>query len=204
MDINAISIGPNPPKDVHAIIEIPLGGAPVKYEIAEASGALRVDRFLHTAMFYPGNYGFVPHTLSADGDPCAVLVVSQGHVVPGAIVRCRPVGALMMEDEAGGDEKIIAVPVDALAPFYSNIRSYRDLPPIMCEQIAHFFQHYKDLEKGKWVTIVKWLDVKGAEKLVLDAIARAAKPQAGGKVTRSAAPASVQPAGRRLRARRKE
>jgi inorganic pyrophosphatase len=133
-----------------------------------------------------------------------VLVVSQVQVVPGAIVRCRPVGALMMEDEAGGDEKIIAVPVDALAPFYSNIRSYRDLPPIMCEQIAHFFQHYKDLEKGKWVTIVKWLDVKGAEKLVLDAIARAAKPQAGKKVTRSAAPASVQPAGRRPRARRKE
>jgi inorganic pyrophosphatase len=125
-------------------------------------------------------------------------------VVPGAIVRCRPVGALMMEDEAGGDEKIIAVPVDALAPFYSNIRSYRDLPPIMCEQIAHFFQHYKDLEKGKWVTIVKWLDAKGAEKLVLDGIARAAKAQAGDKVTRSAAPASVQPAGRRPRARRKE
>jgi inorganic pyrophosphatase len=124
--------------------------------------------------------------------------------VPGAIVRCRPVGALMMEDEAGGDEKIIAVPVDALAPFYSNIRSYRDLPPIMCEQIAHFFQHYKDLEKGKWVTIVKWLDAKGAEKLVLDAIARAAKAQARDKVTRSAAPASVQPAGRRPRARRKE
>jgi inorganic pyrophosphatase len=179
MDINAISIGPNPPKDLHAIIEIPLGGAPVKYELDKASGALRVDRFLHTAMFYPGNYGFIPHTLSADGDPCDVLVVSQVQVVPGAIVRCRPVGALLMEDEAGGDEKIIAVPVDALAPFYSNIRSYRDLPPIMCEQIAHFFQHYKDLEKGKWVTIVKWLDAKGTEKLVLDAIARAAKGQPG-------------------------
>ena len=105
------------------MIEIPLGGAPVKYELDKASGALRVDRFLHTAMFYPGNYGFIPHTLSADGDPCDVLVVSQVQVVPGAIVRCRPVGALMMEDEAGGDEKIIAVPVDALAPFYSNIRS---------------------------------------------------------------------------------
>ena len=116
MDINAISIGPNPPKDLHAIIEIPLGGAPVKYELDKASGALRVDRFLHTAMFYPGNYGFIPHTLSADGDPCDVLVVSQVQVVPGAIVRCRPVGALLMEDEAGGDEKIIAVPVDALAP----------------------------------------------------------------------------------------
>ena len=204
MDINAISIGPNPPKDLHAIIEIPLGGAPVKYELDKASGALRVHRFLHTAMFYPGNYGFIPHTLSADGDPCDVLVVSQVQVVPGAIVRCRPVGALLMEDEAGGDEKIIAVPVDALAPLYSNIRSYRDLPPIMCEQIAHFFQHYKDLEKGKWVTIVKWLDAKGAEKLVLDAIARAAKAQAGEKVTRGAAPASVRPAGRRPKARRKE
>ena len=133
--------------------------------------------------------------MSADGDPCDVLVVSQVQVVPGAIVRCRPVGALLMEDEAGGDEKIIAVPVDALAPFYSNIRSYRDLPPIMCEQIAHFFQHYKDLEKGKWVTIVKWLDVKGAEKLVLDAIARAAKAQAGDKVTRSCR-TSVSPASR--------
>jgi inorganic pyrophosphatase len=183
MDINAISIGPNPPKDLHVVIEIPLGGAPVKYELDKASGALRVDRFLHTAMFYPGNYGFIPHTLSSDGDPCDVLVVSQVQVVPGAIVRCRPVGALLMEDEAGGDEKIVAVPVDALAPFYSNVRSYRDLPPMMCEQIAHFFQHYKDLEKGKWVTIVKWLDVKEAEALVLDAIARAAKAQAGGKVT---------------------
>ena len=125
MDINAISIGPNPPKDIHVVIEIPLGGAPVKYELDKASGALRVDRFLHTAMFYPGNYGFIPHTLSADGDPCDVLVVSQVQVVPGAIVRCRPVGALMMEDEAGGDEKIIAVPVDALAPFYSE---YSQLP----------------------------------------------------------------------------
>jgi inorganic pyrophosphatase len=174
MDIAAISAGPNPPKDLHVVVEIPLGGTPVKYELDKASGALMVDRFLHTAMFYPGNYGFIPQTLSLDGDPCDVLVVSQVQVVPGAIIRCRPVGALVMEDEAGGDEKIIAVPVDALAPFYSNVRSYRDLPKIMCEQIAHFFQHYKDLEKGKWVTIVKWVDVKGAEKLVLDAIARAA------------------------------
>jgi inorganic pyrophosphatase len=182
MDIAAISAGPNPPKDIHVIVEIPLGGTPVKYELDKASGALKVDRFLHTAMFYPGNYGFIPQTLSLDGDPCDVLVVSQVQVVPGAIIRCRPVGALVMEDEAGGDEKIIAVPVDALAPFYSNVRSYRDLPKIMCEQIAHFFQHYKDLEKGKWVTIVKWVDVKGAEKLVLDAIARAEKT-ASGKVS---------------------
>src|SRR6266436_7308658 len=128
MDIGAISIGPDPPKDIHAVIEIPLGGAPVKYELDKASGALMVDRFLHTAMFYPGNYGFIPHTLSADGDPCDVLVVTQVQVVPGAIVRCRPVGALLMEDESGRDEKIIAVPVDALAPFYKDVRSYRDLP----------------------------------------------------------------------------
>ena len=173
MDLTRISAGANPPKDIHAVIEIPLGGVPVKYEIDKASGALFVDRFLHTAMFYPGNYGFIPHTLSADGDPCDVLVVSQVPVVPGAVIRCRPVGALVMEDEAGGDEKILAVPVDALHPFYTGIGSFKDLPAIMCEQIAHFFQHYKDLEKGKWVTILKWLDVDGAEQLVLDAIERA-------------------------------
>ena len=127
MDIGAISVGPDPPKDIYAVIEIPLGGAPVKYELDKASGALMVDRFLHTAMFYPGNYGFIPQTLSADGDPCDVLVVTQVQVVPGAIVRCRPVGALLMEDEAGRDEKIIAVPVDALAPFYADIRNYRQV-----------------------------------------------------------------------------
>ena len=203
MDVSAISVGLDPPRDIHAVIEIPLGGAPVKYELDKRSGALRVDRFLHTAMFYPGNYGFIPHTLSADGDPCDVLVVTQVQVVPGAIVRCRPVGALLMEDEAGRDEKIIAVPVDALAPFYADIRGYRDLPPIMCEQIAHFFRHYKDLEKGKWVTIVKWLDVKGAEKLVLEAIARAEKAQASDRLTRSAAPARVRETARRPKARRR-
>jgi inorganic pyrophosphatase len=173
MDIRQIPVGKNPPKDVNAVIEIPLGGVPVKYEIDKDSGALFVDRFLHTAMFYPGNYGFIPHTLSADGDPCDVLVVSQVPVVPGAVIRCRPVGALVMEDEAGGDEKILAVPVDALHPFYKGVQSYRDLPPIMCEQMAHFFQHYKDLEKGKWVTIVRWLDAEGAEQLIVEAIARA-------------------------------
>lgn len=173
MDISRISSGRNPPKDIHAVIEIPLGGVPVKYEIDKESGALFVDRFLHTAMFYPGNYGFIPHTLSADGDPCDVIVVSQVPVVPGAVIRCRPVGALVMEDEAGGDEKILAVPVDALHPFYNGVQSYRDLPQIMCEQIAHFFQHYKDLEKGKWVTIVKWLDAEGAEQLVMEAVERA-------------------------------
>ena len=176
MDISKIPVGIDPPFDLNAIIEIPQGGEPVKYELNKESGAMFVDRFLHTAMFYPGNYGFIPHTLSADGDPCDILVVSQVPVVPGAVIRCRPVGALVMEDEAGGDEKILAVPVEALHPFYTGVQSYRDLPPIMCEQIAHFFQHYKDLEKGKWVTVVKWLDVGAAEQLVTDAIARATRP----------------------------
>ncbi len=125
MDLSLISAGRNPPKDIHAVIEIPLGGVPVKYEIDKKSGALFVDRFLHTAMFYPGNYGFIPHTLSDDGDPCDVLVISQVPVVPGAVIRCRPVGALVMEDEAGGDEKIIAVPVDDAA---SVLYRHRQLP----------------------------------------------------------------------------
>ena len=173
MDLRMISAGQEPPRDLHAVIEIPLGGVPVKYEMDKASGALFVDRFLHTAMFYPGNYGFIPHTLSLDGDPCDILVVTQVPVVPGAVIRCRPVGALIMEDEAGGDEKIIAVPVDRLHPFYTGVHSYRDLPSIMCDQIAHFFQHYKDLEKGKWVSITNWLDTEPAERIVMEAIARA-------------------------------
>jgi inorganic pyrophosphatase len=150
------------------------GGVPVKYELDKRSGALFVDRFLHTAMYYPGNYGFIPHTLSEDGDPCDVLVTTQVPVVPGAVIRCRPVGALLMQDEAGKDEKVLAVPADALNPFYSGIRNYSDLPPIVCEQIAHFFKHYKDLERGKWVSDVKWLDASRAEQLIIEAIARAA------------------------------
>jgi inorganic pyrophosphatase len=174
MDLRLIPAGKNPPIDLNAVVEIPLGGVPVKYEFDKATGALFVDRFLHTAMFYPGNYGFIPGTLSADGDPCDILVISQVPVVPGAVIRCRPVGALIMEDEAGIDEKIVAVPVDRLHPFYAGIRSYSDLPTIMTDQIAHFFQHYKDLEKDKWVTIVRWLDAAGAEQVVMDAIQRGA------------------------------
>ena len=175
MDLKLVSIGRNPPHDLNAVIEIPLGGVPVKYEFDKESGALFVDRFLHTAMFYPGNYGFIPHTLSDDGDPCDVMVISQVPVVPGAVIRCRPVGALLMEDEAGNDEKILAVPVDSLHPFYKGILSYRDLPDVMVEQIAHFFQHYKDLEKGKWVSIVKWLDAREAEQLIMEGIKRGKK-----------------------------
>jgi inorganic pyrophosphatase len=173
MDLSKITSGRNPPKDIHAFIEIPVGGLPVKYELDKQSGALFVDRFLHTAMYYPGNYGFIPHTLSEDGDPCDVMVIAPVAVVPGAVVRCRPVGALLMEDQAGADEKILAVPADDLHPFYKGVGSYRDLPEIVREQIAHFFEHYKDLEKGKWSSIGKWLDVAEAERLIMAAIARA-------------------------------
>jgi inorganic pyrophosphatase len=172
MDIAKIAIGVAPPHDINVIIEIPQGGEPIKYEVDKVSGALRVDRFLHTAMFYPANYGFIPHTLSPDGDPCDVLVVAHVPVMPGAVVRSRPIGALLMEDEAGGDEKIIAVPVEALHPFYKDVRSYQDLPPLLCEQIAHFFSHYKDLERGKWVKVARWVGPEEARELVREAIAR--------------------------------
>jgi len=174
MDISKIPTGQNPPDDVNAIIEIPQGGLPIKYEMDKDSGALFVDRFLHTSMQYPANYGFVPHTLSEDGDPCDILVVSQTPVVPGAVIRCRPIAALMMTDEAGPDEKIIAVPVDALHPFYRGVRSHLDLPLILRDQIAHFFQHYKDLEKDKWVTIVEWVGVDEAKALIVAGLQRAA------------------------------
>ena len=172
MDITKIPTGVNAPYDIYAVIEIPQGGEPVKYEMDKASGALFVDRFLHTAMFYPGDYGFIPHTLADDGDPCDVLVVNPTRVVPGAVVRCRPIGALMMEDEAGGDEKILAVPVDALHPFYAGIASWRQLPSILTEQIAHFFTHYKDLEKGKESRITRWADAEEAAELIRAGMAR--------------------------------
>ena len=132
-----------------------------------------VDRFLHTSMVYPANYGFIPHTLSGDGDPCDVLVIGQLPVISGAVIRSRPIGILWMEDQAGADEKIIAVPVDDLHPFYSKVTSYKDLPEILCEQIAHFFEHYKDLEKGKWVKNLKWQGVDEAKQAILDGIERA-------------------------------
>jgi inorganic pyrophosphatase len=170
MDLSKIPIGENPPYDVNAVIEIPQGGEPVKYEMDKASGALFVDRFLHTAMFYPGNYGFIPHTLADDGDPLDIVVVGPTPVVPGAVIRCRPIGALKMRDEAGGDEKVLAVPVDALHPFYRDVGSWRDLPVILTEQIAHFFMHYKDLEKGKSVQMDGWADPDETAELIRTAI----------------------------------
>ena len=174
MNLDAIPVGPNPPWDVNVVIEIPQGGLPVKYEMDKASGALFVDRFLHTAMYYPGNYGFVPHTLSDDGDPCDVIVLNPTPVVPGCIIRSRPIGVLKMEDEAGGDEKIIAVPVDKLHPFYTNVVTYKDLPASLIEQIEHFFVHYKDLEKGKFVKSAGWVGPDEAAKMITDGIVRAA------------------------------
>ena len=174
MDINRIAVGKAPPYDINAVIEIPAGGSPVKYELDKDSGALFVDRFLHTAMFYPANYGFIPHTLSSDGDPCDVLVVSHVPVVAGAVIRSRPIGALKMEDEAGGDEKIIAVPVDKLHPFYNDVQVYSDLPLILLQQIEHFFVHYKDLEKGKFVKSSGRVGPDEAAKMITDGIVRAA------------------------------
>jgi inorganic pyrophosphatase len=170
MDISKIPVGQNAPWDVNVIIEIPMGGEPIKYEVDKASGALFVDRFLHTAMYYPCNYGFLPHTLSDDGDPCDMLVVGRRPIQPGAVLRSRPIGVLIMEDEAGLDEKILAVPVDKLHPFYSDVKSYKDLPEILLDQIAHFFQHYKDLEKGKWVKIKRWGDAEEAAKIIQHSI----------------------------------
>jgi len=176
VDISKISIGRNAPWDVNVLIEIPMGGAPVKYEIDKASGAMFVDRFLHTAMHYPANYGFIPHTLSEDGDPIDALVLGQVAVVPGAVVRSRPIGILMMEDEAGQDEKLLMVPVTDLKPYYANVANYTDVPEILRRQIEHFFEHYKDLEEGKWVKTLGWQDEKAAAKAIEKAaLAAAAK-----------------------------
>ncbi|HEY8263837.1 MAG TPA: inorganic diphosphatase [Methyloceanibacter sp.] len=173
MDLSHIKVGENPPHEVNVIIEIPQGGVPVKYEMDKASGAMFVDRFLHTAMFYPANYGFIPHTLSEDGDPIDCMVIAPTPVAPGAVIRARPIGALLMEDEHGVDEKIIAVPIDKLHPFYKKVGSYRDLPEILLEQIGHFFQHYKDLEQGKWVKLLRWAEPHEAIDLIRAGIERA-------------------------------
>ena len=175
MDLEKVSVGRNPPFEVNVVIEVPIGSEPVKYELDKESGAIFVDRFLHTSMFYPANYGFVPHTLSDDGDPVDVLVTGPHPVVPGAIIRARPVGVLIMDDEKGQDEKVLSVPVDELHPYYRNVNSYRELPDILIQQIAHFFAHYKDLEIGKWVDIKGWGEPGEAHKMIEEAIARAGR-----------------------------
>ncbi|PIT69665.1 inorganic diphosphatase [Bartonella tribocorum] len=172
MNIKEIPVGKNPPEDINVIVEVSLGGQPIKYEMDKKSGALFVDRFLHTSMVYPGNYGFVPHTLSDDGDPIDVLICNTRPLMPGCVINVRPIGALMMEDDGGKDEKIIAIPTPKLTKRYINIHDYTDLPEITLKQIEHFFKHYKDLEPGKWAKIEGWRDKNFAYELIKQAVER--------------------------------
>ncbi|ANO53244.1 inorganic diphosphatase [Woeseia oceani] len=173
MRIDAISIGDNPPNDVNVIVEVPLGGQPIKYEMDKDAGMLVVDRFLYTPMAYPGNYGFVPHTLSDDGDPIDVLICNTRALMPGCLINVRPIGVLIMEDNAGQDEKILAVPSPHLTQRWEAVTNYSDLPPITLQQVEHFFEHYKDLEPGKWVKIGDWFGADKARELIVEAIERA-------------------------------
>jgi inorganic pyrophosphatase len=175
MRIEAIAIGKNPPDDVNVIVEVPVGGQPIKYEMDKQAGTLFVDRFLYTPMTYPGNYGFVPHTLSGDGDPIDVLVCNTRELIPGCVINVRPIGVLIMEDNAGQDEKVIAVPSPKLTRRYENIFEYSQLPEITLQQVEHFFEHYKDLEPGKWVKIGGWHDAARARQMIVEAIERAKK-----------------------------
>ena len=173
MDIKKVPIGRNAPSEINVIIEIPMGGNPVKYEFDKDSGAMYVDRFLHTAMYYPCNYGFIPHTLSDDGDPIDAAVLSQFPVQAGVVIPSRPVGVLIMEDESGIDEKILCVPLDDLHPYYGNVKSITDVRPVLLDQLQHFFEHYKDLEPDKWAKIKGWEDEVVAQGLIREAIERA-------------------------------
>jgi len=173
MNIDAIPTGKKTPDDVNVVIEVSIGGEPIKYEMDKEAGVLFVDRFLHTPMRYPGNYGFVPHTLSEDGDPIDVLVANTRPIMPGAVINCRPIGVLKMEDDGGEDEKIIAVPSDKLTKKYLDVKTLSDLPQATVDQIQHFFEHYKDLEPGKWVKVKGWGDVNEAKALILAAVERA-------------------------------
>jgi inorganic pyrophosphatase len=172
MNLDRVTSGRNVPNDVNVIIEIPMNADPIKYEVDKATGAVFVDRFMSTAMHYPCNYGYIPHTISDDGDPVDVLVLSPVPVITGVVVRCRPIGMLKMEDEAGGDAKLLAVPVDKLSSLYRTIKSPRDLPELTTAQISHFFQHYKDLEPGKWVKIEGWVGAEEAKKEILAGVER--------------------------------
>ena len=179
MRIDAISIGKNPPDDINVIVEVPVGGHPIKYEMDKEAGALVVDRFLYTPMTYPGNYGFVPHTLSEDGDPIDVLICNTRPLVPGCVINVRPIGVMIMEDDGGKDEKILAVPAPKLTQRYDKVQNYTDLPEITLKQIEHFFEHYKDLEPGKWVKIGDWGDSAMAKRLINEAVQRADSEKSG-------------------------
>lgn len=172
MNLDRVDAGKDLPNDFNVIIEIPAHADPIKYEVDKATGALFVDRFVQTAMHYPCNYGYIPHTLGEDGDPVDVLVVSPFALIPGVVVRCRPIGMLKMADEGGGDTKLLAVPIDKLTPLYRDIETPRDLPEVMLAQITHFFAHYKDLEPGKWVRIEGWVGPEEAKAEILAGVKR--------------------------------
>ncbi len=175
MDIRKIPLGNNPPFEINAIIEVPLRSDPIKYEFHEESGAIFVDRFLYTTMFYPCNYGFVPHTRGSDGDPVDVMVVGRLPVQPGAVLPVRPIGLLELEDERGSDAKVLAVPLARITRIYDKVQSWRDLPEIDLERLRHFFEHYRDLEPEKWVRVGNWRDAEEAHCLLNEAIARASQ-----------------------------
>ena len=179
MRIEAVSVGTDPPNEVNVIVEVPVGGEPIKYEMDKDAGTLVVDRFLYTSMRYPGNYGFIPHTLSGDGDPLDVLIANQRGIVPGAVIAVRPIGVFLMQDEAGVDEKIIAVPASRLTRRYDQVQDYTQLPEIAVKQIEHFFEHYKDLEQLKWVKSLGWGDAAAARKIIVECVARAAQVSRG-------------------------
>ncbi len=172
MILDRVESGSNIPNDINVIIEIPSHSDPVKYEVDKATGAMFVDRFMGTAMHYPCNYGYIPQTLSEDGDPVDVLVVTPIPVISGSVIRVRPLGMLSMTDEAGRDAKIIAVPIDKLSNLYTHMNTVRDLPRALLDSISHFFDHYKDLEPGKWVKIEGWVDTEEAKQEILDSIER--------------------------------
>ena len=172
MSLDRVPAGKDVPNDCNVVIEIPMRADPVKYEVDKETSAIFVDRFMATAMHYPCNYGYIPQTLSDDGDPCDVLVLSPFPLLTGVVVRCRPIGMLKLDDEAGGDGKILAVPIDKLSSLYRNVKSPRDLPEIETRQIQHFFEHYKDLEPGKWVRVGSWVEAEDARREILDSVAR--------------------------------
>ena len=173
MEINRLPPGKNPPYEINVFIEVPLRSDPIKYEYDKETGFIFVDRYLYTTMFYPCNYGFIPNTLSGDGDPIDVMVVGRMPVMSGAVLRTRPIGVLEMEDEAGMDEKLLAVPIDKITQINKGIRTYQDLPEIDLARIAHFFEHYKDLEPNKWVKVLGWEGPEKAHQLILEGIERA-------------------------------
>ncbi|ORU90603.1 MAG: inorganic pyrophosphatase [Cycloclasticus sp. symbiont of Poecilosclerida sp. M] len=172
MSLNLVPSGKDLPHDINVIIEIPSHSDPIKYEVDKDSGSLFVDRFMGTAMHYPCNYGYIPHTLSDDGDPVDVLVKTPVPLMNGSVIRCRPIGVLKMTDEAGEDAKVLAVPVSKLTPLYDNVKSHEDISPIMLDRISHFFEHYKDLEPNKWVKINGWGGVDEAAKEIMESVAR--------------------------------